>query len=170
MIYYATDNERNRKLYGHKLLNYLHGKKWIHHISSTYCSGSWLLVAFCSCSLSLQLTVYMSTDHYHVRNTIMVAKLLTCILRHAQIHPKTCYQKMRFCWVSCTLKWYQTVTSGAVPFSLIIVYLTNSWKREGTTTWQRCTKTKCKHLSQFRPVHYSKWNRHSVRKMADNNV
>jgi len=27
MIYYATDNERNRKLYGHKLLNYLHGKK-----------------------------------------------------------------------------------------------------------------------------------------------
>jgi hypothetical protein len=63
-------------------------KKWKHHVSSTYCSGSWLLVAFCSCSSSLQFTVYMSTDHYHVGNTMTVAKVLTCVLRHAQIHPK----------------------------------------------------------------------------------
>ena len=143
-------------------------KNWIHHISSTYCSGSWLLEAFCSCSSSLQLTVYMSTDHYHVGNTMTVAKVLTCILRHAQIHPRQLNQKMRFCWVCCTLKWYQTLTSGAVPFSLIIVRLTNSQKREGATIWQPCTKTKCEPLSPFRPVRYSKRNRHGIRKLADN--
>ena len=158
MIHYATDNERNRKLYGHKLLNYLHGKKWTHHISSTYCSGSWLLVALCSGSSSLQLTLYMSTDHYH---------LLTCTMWSTQ---RQLNQKMRFCWVSCTLKWYQTETSGAVPSSLIIVRLTNSRKREGATTWQRCTKTKCKPHSLFTPVRYSKWNRHGIREMADDNV
>ena len=50
-------------------------------------AGSLLFLQFVS--TAHQLTVYMSTDHYHVGNTIMVAKLLTCILRHAQIHPNT---------------------------------------------------------------------------------
>jgi hypothetical protein len=88
MTNYATNNETERQ----KViwtLNYQHGKKWKHHVSSTYYSGSWLLLAFCSCSSSLQLTVYMSTDHYHIGNTMTVAEVLTCILRHAQIHPKT---------------------------------------------------------------------------------
>jgi hypothetical protein len=112
--------------------------------------------------------VYMSTDHYHVGNTMTVAKVLTCILRHAQIHPRQLNQKMRFCLVSCRLKWYQTVTSGAVPFSLITVRLTNIWKRERATKWQPCTKTKREPLSPFRSVRCSNWNIHGIRKMADN--
>jgi hypothetical protein len=79
---------------------------------------------------------------------MILAKVLTCILRHAQIHSKRVEPEN----VILLSILHKTVTSGAVPLPLITVRLTKSRKREGATTWQRCTKP----LSPFRQVRYSK--------------
>jgi len=64
-------------------------------------------------------------------------------LRHAQIHPKSAEPENEILLNIPHTKVITNCDFKRCSFSPIILCLTNSRKREGATTWQRCTKTKC---------------------------